>query len=77
MFMTLMIEAVHTSETSVYSNETTRRYIPGGSDVHTVYHENLKSHRNKYIIWLGNVARGRFEDRSIILKVILENGVRI
>jgi len=26
-----MMEAVRTSETSVYSNETTRRYIPEGS----------------------------------------------
>jgi hypothetical protein len=26
----LMMEAVHTSETSVYFNETTRRYIPEG-----------------------------------------------
>jgi hypothetical protein len=25
--MTLMMEAVRTSETSIYSNETTRRYI--------------------------------------------------
>jgi hypothetical protein len=26
--ITLMMEAVHTSETSAYSNETTGRYIP-------------------------------------------------
>jgi hypothetical protein len=26
-----MMEAVHTSETSVHSDETTRRYIPEGS----------------------------------------------
>jgi hypothetical protein len=29
-----MMEAVRTSETSVYSNETTRRYIPEGSNLH-------------------------------------------
>jgi hypothetical protein len=29
-----MKEAVLTSETSVYSNETTRRYIPEGSNLH-------------------------------------------
>jgi hypothetical protein len=39
-----MMEAVRTSETSVYSNETTRRYIPEGSNLHTRRHENLKSH---------------------------------
>jgi hypothetical protein len=31
LFIALMMEAVHTSETSVYFNETTRRYIPEGS----------------------------------------------
>jgi hypothetical protein len=36
--------AVRTSETSVYSNETTRRYIPEGSKLHTRYRENLKYH---------------------------------
>jgi hypothetical protein len=29
-FITMMMEAVRTSETSVYFNETTRRYIPEG-----------------------------------------------
>jgi hypothetical protein len=38
------MEAVRTPETSVYSNETTRRYIPEGSNLHTRRHENLKSH---------------------------------
>jgi len=40
-----MMEAVRTSETSVYYNETTRRYIPEGSNLHTRRRENLKSHR--------------------------------
>jgi hypothetical protein len=31
-YIALMIKAVRTSETSVYSNETTRRYIPDGSN---------------------------------------------
>jgi hypothetical protein len=38
------MEAVHTSETSVYSSATTRRYIPEGSHLHTRRRENLKSH---------------------------------
>jgi hypothetical protein len=33
-FITLQIEAVHISETSVYSNKTIRRYIPEGSHLH-------------------------------------------
>jgi hypothetical protein len=39
-----MMEAVRTSETSVYSNETTLRYIPEGSQLHSRSRENLKSH---------------------------------
>jgi hypothetical protein len=39
-----MMEAVRTSETLVYSNETTRRYIPEDSNPHTRHRENLKSH---------------------------------
>jgi hypothetical protein len=45
-----MMEAVRTSETSVYYNETTRRYIPEGSDLHTRCRENLKSH-NEIILF--------------------------
>jgi hypothetical protein len=40
----LMMEAVRTSETLVYSNETTRRYISEHSNPHTRHRENLKSH---------------------------------
>jgi hypothetical protein len=39
------MEAVYTSETSVYVNETTRRYIPQSCHLHTRGSENLKSHR--------------------------------
>jgi len=38
------MEAVRTSETSVYSNETTRRYIPEDSKLHTHRREDLKCH---------------------------------
>jgi hypothetical protein len=39
----LMMESVHTSETSVYF-ETTRRYIPKSCHLHTRRHKNFKSH---------------------------------
>jgi hypothetical protein len=39
----LMVEVVRTSETSVYFNETTRRYIAEGCHLRTHRHENLKS----------------------------------
>jgi hypothetical protein len=38
-------DAVCTSETSVYFNETTRCYIPVGSNLHTCHRENLNSKR--------------------------------
>jgi hypothetical protein len=40
----LMMKAVRTAETSVYFNETTRRFTPDGCHLHTRRHENLKSH---------------------------------
>jgi hypothetical protein len=44
--ITAMMQAVRASETSVYSNETTRRYVHEGSHLHTRRLENLKSHTN-------------------------------
>jgi hypothetical protein len=37
----LMMEAVRTSETSVYPNETTQSYILEGPNLHTRSRENL------------------------------------
>jgi hypothetical protein len=43
-----MMEAVRTSETSVYSNETIRRYIPEGFNLHVyIVRESYKIHENK------------------------------
>jgi hypothetical protein len=39
-----MMEEVRASETSVYYNETTRRYILEGCHLHTRRREDLKSH---------------------------------
>jgi hypothetical protein len=44
MIMALKIDRVQTSGTSVYSSETTRRYIPEDSHLHTRCRENLQSH---------------------------------
>jgi hypothetical protein len=41
--ITLVMDVVRTSETSFYSNETARRFIPEGSHLHTRRRENLKS----------------------------------
>jgi hypothetical protein len=46
-----MMEAVRTSETSVYS-ETTLHYIPDGCNLHTRCCENRKSHACTY--YYGN-----------------------
>jgi hypothetical protein len=40
----LMMEAVRTSETSVYFNKTTWCYIPEVCHLHSCHGENLKSH---------------------------------
>jgi hypothetical protein len=45
--MTLIIEAVRTSESLVYFNENTRRYIAECS--HNRRRESLKSHKQYYI----------------------------
>jgi hypothetical protein len=50
MAVTLMLETVHTSETSVYSNETILRYIPEAYQVHIRRHEDLKSQKNTPVL---------------------------
>jgi hypothetical protein len=45
----LMIEAVRTSETSAYFNETTRRYNTEYQHLHTGRRENLKSHKLVFV----------------------------
>jgi hypothetical protein len=46
LYYSLMMEGVHTSETSVNIYLTTRQYIPEDSKLHTRRRENLKSHTN-------------------------------
>jgi hypothetical protein len=43
--ITLMVEAVNSSETSVIIYQTTQCYTTEVSHLHTCYHENLKSHQ--------------------------------
>jgi hypothetical protein len=47
IIIALLMKAVRTSETSVYYNETTRRYIPEDSNLHTCRREYLNSRRKK------------------------------
>jgi hypothetical protein len=65
-----MMEAVRTSEASVYSNETIWSYIAEDSKLHTRCRENLKSHKficclepenNKYFCNLIEKFVNRFE----------------
>jgi hypothetical protein len=48
-FIALMMEAVHTSESSINFNVTTRRYIPEDFKLNTRRRENLKSHIDLFI----------------------------
>jgi hypothetical protein len=45
IIIALMIEVVHTTETSVSFNVATQRYIPKDFKLHTRRRENLKSHK--------------------------------
>jgi hypothetical protein len=70
-----MMEAASTSETSVYFYQVTRRNIPEDSRLHTCRRENLKSHRQRYIIppkWKMFVSKifARIPVLQIITKTI-------
>jgi len=47
---------VRTSETSVYCNETTRRYISEGSNLHTRRRENLESHIYIFVLFIYSLT---------------------
>jgi hypothetical protein len=50
----LMMEAARTSETLVNFYQTTRRYNPEDSHLHTHRRENLKSYLTFQVYWQGN-----------------------
>jgi hypothetical protein len=54
-FIALMMEAVSTSETSVNFYQTTRRYNPEDSYLHSRRHENLKSYSPLMFVWFPGV----------------------
>jgi hypothetical protein len=41
----LKMEAIHSSEVSVNSRQTTRYHIPKDSNLHVHHHKNFKSHK--------------------------------
>jgi hypothetical protein len=51
-----MMETVSTPETSVYSNDTTQRYIPEGSHIHIRRRENHKSRISTVLIIFSQEA---------------------
>jgi hypothetical protein len=59
----LIMEAARTSETLVNFYQTTRRYNPEDSHLHTHRRENLKSYAEKYIM--------RNSTLSAIYKILL------
>jgi hypothetical protein len=63
-----MMEAVRTSETSVYFNETIR-YISEASHLHTCCRENLESH---ILHWLSGAVTGK-DNEDISLESIMLN----
>jgi hypothetical protein len=66
LFIDLMMEPVRTSETSVYFNETTRRYIPEGCHLAI----------SLFSVWLKPLAPARHKyntNMKLIHPVTLEN----
>jgi hypothetical protein len=59
------MEAVRTSKTSVYFNETTRRYIPESCRLHTHRRETLKSHTNNFNILRQGLRRSGFATGTV------------
>jgi len=51
------MKAVRTSETSVYFDETTRRYMPEGWHIHIPCSDNLKSHNTARVTMLCRLIR--------------------
>jgi hypothetical protein len=51
-FRALMMEAERTSETLVNFYQTTRRYNPEDSHLHTHRRENLKSYLINHYVWI-------------------------
>jgi hypothetical protein len=52
----LMMEAARTSETSVHFYQTTRRYNPKDSHLHTRRRENLKSNFRPNLMYITELA---------------------
>jgi hypothetical protein len=56
IIIALIMEAVHTSETSVNFNVTTWCYIPEDSKLHTRRRENLKSHKILHVLEVSSLT---------------------
>jgi hypothetical protein len=52
--MMLMVEAVTTTETSVNSYQSTRRYNPEDSHIHNYRSQNLKSYLNTTVLKISD-----------------------
>jgi hypothetical protein len=63
------MEALRTSETSVNTNLTTRRYIPEDSKLHTRCRENLKSHT--VLALLHSNSESHYEAKTCISQRLL------
>jgi hypothetical protein len=71
--ITLMMEAVSSSETSPNIYKTTQCYIPEDSHLHIHHHENIKSHL--YLgLFIYSLFNGAFSSSDyIVLNEIMDN----
>jgi hypothetical protein len=67
----MMMEAVCTSETSVYFSETTRRYIPEVYQLHTRRRENLNSHFVIFTVFILFKKTSIFQMRGCLVLALV------
>jgi hypothetical protein len=61
ILLTLMMEALHTSKTSV-PTRATQRHIPENDILHSHYLENIKSFKVNHVLSVGFLANKAYSD---------------
>jgi hypothetical protein len=73
--LTLKMEAICSSETSVETQQTTRRHIPEDDSLHNHHCENLKSYMEKVIHHCGSKMKKLLLKATVTVTFVLSNNV--
>jgi hypothetical protein len=68
--MSLMMEAVHTSETSVYFNNSAWRYIPQSCHLYTTRSENFKFYEDAVVVYDDHASNNKDAARVMMWLMI-------